>query len=116
MAVWCRESTATAVRTRWANRAVGMNPRNLKFIFASIVWVLGFLFAARIVAQLLCGSTRSYTDQAGVYVTEVTVAEPEIVWKLILSPVFAIPAMVFLFLGWIFIWRVFADRPTTDSC
>ena len=82
------------------------------FMFA---WVLGFLFAARIVAGMLCMETRTYTDDTGVRVHEMTEPDPEIVWDLIQSPVFVIPAIVVLFSGWFFVWRSFTDRPTADS-
>ena len=87
-----------------------MNVRYIKFAAIGVCWTLFYLFAARIFAGMLCSTVRTYKDAAGIDVHQTTLAADEVVWDLMLSPLFAIPAIVAFLGGWLLIWRKSAGR------
>lgn len=86
-----------------------MKSRKLRFVIVSLIWMAIFVFAAEAVAATLSSQTRNYVLKDGTQAHLVIPAEPKIVWDRISTPVFAIPAVVFFFLGWILVWRLFRD-------
>ena len=84
-----------------------MNVRYRKIAGIGICWTLFFLFAAWLVAAMLCAPpSRSYENAEGVQVFEVYEADPELVRNLMFSPVFAIPAAIVYLGGWFLIWLI----------
>ena len=75
----------------------------------SVVWLLGCVFAAHLVADKLAGgTTRTYMTEDGAHVTEVMLADSQAARELMFSPAFAIPATIVLVVGWVLIWRHFS--------
>lgn len=92
-----------------------MNARHIKIAAIGVVWTMTFFFAARITAGVLCSNHRTFNDAAGDPVFETNVAAPGVVWSLMLSPIFAFPAVVVLLGGWVLIWYLLDGHPATHG-
>lgn len=86
------------------------------FLVGGTIWTVFWFIASQFVAAMLCQTVKIHRNADNMIEgTEVHMADPAVTWDFMVSPMFALPAVATLIVGWLSIWFVFHRKQNETS-